>query len=1330
LSSDGGTSVHGSGSAPIASFSSVPSGLSGQNVTIEAWVTIPAGNVNGPIVDIGTDANGWEVGVGGTTLDNTGKQLILVTNGIAWNPSGYTFTTGTHHLMVVRGTGSAITCYVDGSSVATLSLSTPVAATSLMAVGGSASRALSSTVQVDNVALFASALSSGRVTAHYNSGSGDNAAVLADSPVAFLKFDESSASGDSGTTAADSSGNSRTLTHTNSPAFGLPSLLGDGSGYSVSYTGGSSHFSQIASASWMNTNYAAGVVRAKPSSASLSGDQYIAGRWVNGGNLSWLWYFHSGVAQIIIWAGGAQRTATGATTLTAGVNYTLGWSYDGTTLKVYVNGAVDGSSSYTGTIATGTSTLEVARAAGAVYGTVQLQGLGIFPAALSDSDHAAVHAAAIASGNDRTGTVAVTLPALTSSVTGTATPPGVTGAVAATLPSLTASAAGTVLNPVTGTVAATLPALSSSLTGTHTSNDQIGTVAATLPALTAAIVGDYVPVPVTGTVEATLPALTGSVDALTGVIGSVAATLPALSVDVVGVITITGTVAATLPALSAQIVDAGANRTGTITASLPSLTAGVVGATPSTAAGPWTADLSGRTLLPFTTSGAANSSPPLPVAPPGIVERTMYRRSKIVPDLRTIEGVIVDPTTNQLRIPDHIYDALPEVVEEVGVPHVLFRGATTSVRDVTYWRGGITKILSDRREEPFGDATFSFELPLVSSMDLWPVEDDDPLFFMINRANVYLELVKSDGSRRPIWTGHVVAHETGNSETEPTKVIQCVGSMFQAATDRMRPPPFLDPTDIGTLMSKALNGVASRRYPLLSAPATGIMSRQRGSWAESPLAYVQGLLATAWTVDGRQWTVAKVKDSVRTYEIRQKNTDPEWTVTNGARGVSVDLTRDESTIRNVIFGHGVGPDGNAWFNTHYPNLHADTAPAYPFSDPGDVISVGTTDGDTTSGHGVTDWQRRAQQLGYKLAIDGVFNTSDSKVARTIQKRYGASVDGVVGPQTWNATFAVGANGGDLSGVVRLPLAADPRTQRYVYNADGSVAGANPGFEVNVITYADDVDFGTGITRAEGLVSAQQIIDREATAGLTGRIVLTQDPVEGWRGDIAPGEKLTLVGYEGADRVLHVTAVERDWQSGAVTLDVDEKSRDAITLAQIRTRDKEARRDPARRPGNPNKRSRLDTDQVVPFDGESGAGVIPRLALYGGLWSVIRIPVSETGRVAKMHLEAGSPFAIAFFGAPVTPAHLRSYVGNPLTSDSPFQPHEAELDKLWFVEGFGQKGQRCGYYPGSEVDSNPFTGVEEQGGFEYTSNRPPWLWVAMYAASSCFLEGYIYPDTVV
>ena len=669
---------------------------------------------------------------------------------------------------------------------------------------------------------------------------------------------------------------------------------------------------------------------------------------------------------------------------------------------------------------------------------------------------------------------------------------------------------------------------------------------------------------------------------------------------------------------------------------------------PSTTIPPWTADDSGKTVLDIDTAdGGLNALAPLALPPVGFTERPIMRRSVVVPALHTLPGAVVNADTGAVRVPDDVYGALEATatVEEVGVPHVIYRRDGKEI-DATYYRGGITRVLRDRREEPFGDVTMELEFARITSLDDEPDSPAHPLWWNINRANVEIVLKKSDGSvRRGVWTGHHVARDTGNDQASTFNRVSCVGTLRQASTDVLRVPNILDPTDIGELIPRTLNGVTSRRYPKIPNVSTGIVSRQRGSWADSPLGHAQNLLSTAWTEAGNQWTVAKVEGSRWDYTMRLKKTTPSWTVTNGARGVSVNLTRDDSAIRNVIFGHGVTPNGYSWGNYKY----------------------GT------------------------------------------------------------------AGGADLN-VTRLPLAADTRTQFYLYNADGSKAGTNPDWDGQVIIYADDVDFGSGVTLAEGIQSAQQILEREGTSSLTGRITLDADPREGSRLLIAPGDKITLVGYEHADRVLHIAAVERDWINLTVTLEVDERSRDAMTVAQIRERDREARRDPARRAGDPNRRSRLDMDQVVPFDGDAGAGILGATSLPGGAWKVIPVPVSEVGRVARVDFQTSSPskFCVAFFGLPVSVAHLNSLVGNPLASTDPFKANREVLEDVYgWIEAHGSQGQAAGYYPGLESDGDPLTGrLVDTGGFEYTSHKPPWVWVAFYAQSSCSVQGRILPAPVV
>lgn len=120
----------------------------------------------------------------------------------------------------------------------------------------------------------------------------------------------------------------------------------------------------------------------------------------------------------------------------------------------------------------------------------------------------------------RTGSLASTLPALTSAVTGTVADPVVTGALAATLPPLAAAVTGSVV--VAGPLTATLPALAAATSGSVT---VAGTLAATLPTLAVAATGGPV---ITGPMTVTLPALLGGFtgEVIPPTTGVLAAVLP------------------------------------------------------------------------------------------------------------------------------------------------------------------------------------------------------------------------------------------------------------------------------------------------------------------------------------------------------------------------------------------------------------------------------------------------------------------------------------------------------------------------------------------------------------------------------------------------------------------------------------------------------------------------------------------------------------------------------------------------------------------------------------------------------------------------------------
>ena len=750
----------------------------------------------------------------------------------------------------------------------------------------------------------------------------------------------------------------------------------------------------------------------------------------------------------------------------------------------------------------------------------------------------------------------------------------------------------------------------------------------------------------------------------------------------------------------------------------------------------WSADLSQQSFLEITSdTGDLDYTPPaiigtgteslppvgaLALPPVGLTERTIMRESITVP-------AMTPGTDHRVRVGDAVYDSYARTVETVGVPHVIIGGV-----DVTYLRGAPTTIGSDRQEGPFGDVKFSIDFPQITPQD---TSGTGSLSWLHPGATVELVMLNA-GTIKRLWAGHLVSDDGGNDASSSRTAWWASGTTWQASTFGHRVPTIMDPTDIGTVIAKALNGVVAHRYPTIAAPHTGINTMARGSSGDSEMAYVQSLLATAWT-STTQWTVAKRANTARTYDIKLKDTTTvHHTVTVGARGVDINISRDMTSTANALFGRGIAPNGYAWAGWCYPNFMADTAPAYPYASGATVMSIGDTDAGTLTGHGVTDWQRRVNDLNLtgNVPLDGVFNASDASICGQIQADYGLLVDGIVGPQTWDATFAVGSGGGDLTGAYRRPLAIATETEPYLYTASGAIKGPNPSY-TSTMRYERDTDYGPGVTKADATASAKLELARDKDPGLTGTVTLLTDPREGSRFLITPDQNIKPLGYGGGDPLLYIAAVDRDWVNLSVTLTVDEHARDAITLAAIRQRNKEAMVDPARRPGRTNRRSRMDQDQIVPFDGESDGGILPRHAIYGGLWTVLHIPLSTAGQVAKLDVRSQSPaapFCMAFFAGPVTPAHLVNLVGDPLSGTNPFGRTEAKadaLDDLGLIEAFGGPGSASGYWPGQE-GSGTLTGrLKDTGGFTYNSVKGGWIWVAEWSPTSTFISGRIYPSPI-
>ncbi len=216
-----GMAVSLDGSSGQVSIPVVTTGI--ENVTLEAWVKLPEG-AKGCLVKIGDANTGYGIGVGAnhTSFEATsaGNALIALYENSAWMyPTGDpTISTGAwHHIAFVIGAvGSAPTFYIDGTPYSAVAPGTPHAPADGAAIGRDLGGNRSTNAMLAKVAVYNSALSAARITAHATATSDAtyDAAVLADSPVAFYELNE-----ESGPSASDSSGNSNTGTYSGGVTF-------------------------------------------------------------------------------------------------------------------------------------------------------------------------------------------------------------------------------------------------------------------------------------------------------------------------------------------------------------------------------------------------------------------------------------------------------------------------------------------------------------------------------------------------------------------------------------------------------------------------------------------------------------------------------------------------------------------------------------------------------------------------------------------------------------------------------------------------------------------------------------------------------------------------------------------------------------------------------------------------------------------------------------------------------------------------------------------------------------------------------------------------------
>lgn len=244
---------------------------------------------------------------------------------------------------------------------------------------------------------------------------------------------------------------------------------------------------------------------------------------------------------------------------TAGTWYHAAGSYDGTTLRLFINGTQVATAALAAPLKTTSTGSHLIDALGS---ETIIDDVRYYDAALTAGEISTLMTTPVTGATTATGTISGTLPSMVGSLTGSVR---VSGTQTGTLPSITGSLTGTIR--ASGTVAASLPSMTGSLAASLKAS---GTAAAILPALTGSLTGDISDpaTPVTGTLSGSLPAIQGFVSGGFTVSGTIPGLMPAMIAAVTVTVLVAASLAGNLPGLVASMT----GQVGPATPFTPALT--------------------------------------------------------------------------------------------------------------------------------------------------------------------------------------------------------------------------------------------------------------------------------------------------------------------------------------------------------------------------------------------------------------------------------------------------------------------------------------------------------------------------------------------------------------------------------------------------------------------------------------------------------------------------------------------------------------------------------------------------------------------------------------
>lgn len=483
---------------------------------------------------------------------------------------------------------------------------------------------------------------------------------------------------------------------------------------------------------------------------------------------------------------------------------------------------------------------------------------------------------------------------------------------------------------------------------------------------------------------------------------------------------------------------------------------------------------------------------------------------------------------------------------------VVFTVPGLAAKDVTYFRDVPIEIVSYASGDPFGPAVAQLRFPQITGFDDFGTGELDWLQTNANVDIYYTDAVYSasgdminsltqvkDREYRQaeledsVFQGFIASFDLTQNGSESSLSVQCQGALFQL--DRMISKPFFParPYLHENLIARALSPT---RNPSLRTKSLGTAQFPVGWNTKMPSGK-----STVYTPIG-----AKPGQNIVGYWTRQTG-DFSRVLTGFIQDmIAVMFTKDDCGVKA----------GDKWTLLLGPSRQ-------PY------LKIRSSDPDVAP----PDFELFFGQIGTDMNL-----SSDSSQATNVIYGEGTSLDGV----EWKGTVV--SNDGQTTEYVPLAYRGD------VYPPNTKI---NPNFVPGVILNESYTRYGSGMGQDQALIAASKQMQQFADPGWAGSITLNTDPVGISRWRIKAGMNVlvkNLVGSGPEGVLLHIAEASQSPSNGSVTLKVDSKYRDLLTLEEVfnRTRD----------PLTPakmlrvNRRSIPIEDLHAPWNYSAGSGFIP------------------------------------------------------------------------------------------------------------------------------------------